>query len=78
MPDADQATVVERVRAMPGGRDAVVIVLFDSMDHVDAQRLRKLDVQAWLSKTRTTRQKLAQTINGLVAKRPPSRGDRNR
>jgi hypothetical protein len=44
----------------------VIVVLFDSFDHLDTARLAHLNVQAWLSKTRTTREKLSETIANLV------------
>ena len=45
------------------------------MDRLDVQRLKNIDVQAWLSKTRTTREKLSETVMQLVAgrTRTPSR-----
>ena len=67
LPDADAVTVVEQVRSMTGTQDVVIVVLYDSMDRVDVQRLAGLDVQAWLSKTRATREQLSDTIRGLVA-----------
>jgi DNA-binding response OmpR family regulator len=66
LPDADQVSAAERVRSMPGTERLVIIVLFDSFDHLDTARLARLNVQAWLSKTRTTREKLSETIANLV------------
>jgi CheY-like chemotaxis protein len=70
VPDANQVTLVGQIRSMPESRGVVIVVLYDSMDHLNLKKLRSLDVQAWLSKTRTTRETLAQTITELVANRP--------
>jgi hypothetical protein len=64
--DSDPVTMVEQVRSMPGTDKLVIAVLLESMDRIDVERMRSLDVQAWLSKTRITREKLAETILGLV------------
>jgi len=69
LPDADPVTIVERVRSLNAARDLVVVVMLDSMDRLDVQRLKNIDVQAWLSKTRTTREKLSETVMQLVAGR---------
>ena len=74
LPDADAVTVVEQVRSMTGTQDVVIVVLYDSMDRVDVQRLAGLDVQAWLSKTRATREQLSETVMGLVAGGTRARG----
>jgi len=75
LPDADPVTIVERVRSLDAARDLVIVVMLDSMDRLDVQRLKNIDVQAWLSKTRTTREKLSETVMQLVAgrTRTPSR-----
>ena len=65
-PDIDAFTLVERVRANPSTHRLVIIVLLDSVSNLDVKRVRKLDVQAWLSKTRTTREELSTTIGRLV------------
>jgi 5-bromo-4-chloroindolyl phosphate hydrolysis protein len=44
----------------------VIVVLLDSVSNLDVQRVKKLDVQAWLSKTRITREELSETIGRLV------------
>lgn len=68
MPDASQLTIAEQVRSLPGTQNLVLIVLFDSFDHLDPKRLGRLNVTAWLSRTRMTREKLSETIANLVAK----------
>src|SRR5438067_4779756 len=49
LPDADPVTIVERVRSLDAARDLVIVVMLDSMDRLDVQRLKNIDVQAWLS-----------------------------
>ena len=66
MQDANQLSVVEQVRSVAGGEDLIIIVLVDTLDGLDTRQLSSLKVQAWLSKTRTTRDKLSQTIAKLV------------
>jgi CheY-like chemotaxis protein len=73
LPDADQASVVEQVRSIPGTGSVIIVVLFDSLNRLDTRQLARLNVQAWLSKTRTTREKIADTIAGLVANAPHAR-----
>ena len=73
MPDADQVSVVEHVRSMPGTENLVVIVLFDSFDHLDMKQLSHLNVQKWLSRTRITREQLSDTIAALVGGAPQRR-----
>jgi len=72
MRDVDQLTVVEQVRSVPGIEALIIIVLFDTLDRIDTSRLSALKVQAWLSKTRITRDKLSQTIATLVRSAPHS------
>jgi len=68
MNDARPVDVAEQVRSLPGNDDLILILLFDSFDHLDTQQLARLNVQAWLSKTRTTRETLSRTITKLVGK----------
>jgi CheY-like chemotaxis protein len=70
MRDADQISVAERVRSIPEADGLVIIVLFDSFDHLDRKVLARTQVQAWLSKTRTTREQLSETIAKLVGQAP--------
>jgi DNA-binding response OmpR family regulator len=72
VPDADQLSLVEQVRSVPGIEAMIIIVLFDTLDRIDTSRLSHLKVQAWLSKTRITRDKLSQTIATLVHNAPHS------
>jgi DNA-binding response OmpR family regulator len=66
MQDTDQVSMVEQVRSMPGTEDLIIIVLFDSFDRLDTKQLAHLNVQKWLSRTRTTREQLSETIAALV------------
>jgi CheY-like chemotaxis protein len=68
MKDARSVDVAEQVRSLRGNDDLVLVLLFDSFDHIDTQQLARLNVQAWLSKTRTTRDTLSETITRLVGK----------
>jgi hypothetical protein len=56
----------------------VIVVMLDSVDRLDSQRAKKLNVQAWLSKTRITREKLSETITNLVNSRIQTGDDRDR
>ncbi len=73
LPDIDAFTVVEQVRAHYSADEMIIVVLLDSVDHLDVEQVKNLDVQAWLSKTRITREKLSETIAGLLETR--SRGN---
>lgn len=68
LPDASSLTAVEQVRALPGLDKLILVVLFDSFDRLDMRKLARLNVQAWLSKTRMTRESLSETIAGLLRK----------
>lgn len=72
LPDVDAFTVVEQVRAHSSADEMIIVVLLDSVDHLDVEQVKYLDVQAWLSKTRITREKLSETIGRLLENR--SRG----
>jgi DNA-binding response OmpR family regulator len=66
LPDIDAFAVVEQIRAHLATHALVIVVLLDSVSNLDVQRVKKLDVQAWLSKTRITREELSETIGRLV------------
>jgi DNA-binding response OmpR family regulator len=78
LPDADVFTVVDKVRSQSENQDMVIVVMLDSVDRLDSQRAKKLNVQAWLSKTRITREKLSETITNLVNSRIQTGDDRDR
>jgi two-component system, OmpR family, phosphate regulon response regulator PhoB len=69
LPDVPVISFVERLRAHGPTHDLAVIVLIDSVDHLDLRRAQELGVLAWLTKSRITREKLSETLNTILSER---------
>jgi CheY-like chemotaxis protein len=76
LPDFPIISFLERLRAHDPTRDLAVIILIDSVDHLDLRRVQELGVLAWLTKSRITRERLSETLTTLLSERdkapPPS------
>jgi CheY-like chemotaxis protein len=67
LPDLPIIVFLERLRAHGPTRDLAVIVLIDSVDHLDLRRVQELGVLAWLTKSRITRERLSETLDKLLS-----------
>jgi two-component system, OmpR family, response regulator CpxR len=75
LPDLDLVAALERLRSYPPTKHLPVIVLLDTVDHVDLHRVRELGVLSFLIKSRMMRERLSQTITELLQKRKRPDGD---
>ncbi len=75
LPDLDMITLLEQLRAHPPTQHLAVIVLMDSVDHIDLRRVQELGVLGWLVKSRMTRERLSATLTELLEKRIRRHGD---
>ena len=66
LPDLPIIEFLERLRAHGPTRNLAVIVLIDSVDHLDLRRVQELGVLAWLTKSRITRERLSETVAALL------------
>jgi CheY-like chemotaxis protein len=69
LPDLPIISFLERLRAHDPTRDLPVIVLIDSVDHLDLRRVQELGVLGWLTKSRITRDRLSETLTTLLGER---------
>jgi CheY-like chemotaxis protein len=69
LPDLDVIAMLERLRSYPPTQHLAVIVLLDTVDHVDLRRAEELGVLAWLIKSRMTRERLSQYVTEALEKR---------
>jgi CheY-like chemotaxis protein len=76
LPDLDIIAILERLRSHPPTQHLAVIVLLDTVDHVDLRRAEELGVLSWLIKSRMMREQLSQTIAEILKnrKRPDDDG----
>jgi two-component system, OmpR family, response regulator CpxR len=75
LPDLDLVATLERLRSYPPTKHLPVIVLLDTVDHVDLNRVRELGVLSFLIKSRMMRERLSQTITELLQKRKQPEAD---
>lgn len=75
LPDLDLVATLERLRSHPPTKHLAVIVLLDTVDHVDLRRVQELGVLSWLIKSRMMRERLSQTITEILQKRKRPEGD---
>ena len=71
----DLIAILERIRSYPPTQHLAVIVLLDTVDHVDLHRVQELGVLSWLIKSRLTREHLSQHVAEVLEKRKRSKGD---
>ena len=69
LPDLRQIEALENVRSHAATKPLPVVYLTDTLEIGDLERAKALGVQAFLIKTRATRQALAETLRELIENR---------
>ena len=69
LPDLKQVEALARIRSHPATKQLPVVYLTDTLETGDLERAKQLGVQAFLIKTRATRQTLPETLRKLIGSR---------
>jgi len=72
LPDLKQADALEQIRSHPATKQLPVVFLTDTLETGDLERAKELGVQAFLIKTRATRQTLPETLRKLIGSSSPA------
>jgi CheY-like chemotaxis protein len=64
--DLKQIDALEHIRSHPATRELPVILLTDTVQTVDLQRIHELGVLGLLTKSRATRETISETINRML------------
>jgi CheY-like chemotaxis protein len=68
--DLKSVDALEHIRSQPATRDLAVILLMDTVDTIDLNRAQDLGVLSLLTKSRSTRETISETISRLLNERP--------
>jgi CheY-like chemotaxis protein len=66
LPDLKQVDALEEIRTHPATKQLPVVFLTDTLETGDLERAKELGVQAFLIKTRATRQTLPESLRKLI------------
>jgi CheY-like chemotaxis protein len=69
LPDLKQVEALAQIRSHPKTKQLPVVFLTDTLETGDLERAKELGVQAFLIKTRATRQTLPETLRKLIGSR---------